>query len=89
VPLGPNQILCSCPITLAQPPATVGHQIAGPYPRRRSFFKTCDRAVANTRTGSTIYVGAPTGTARLLTRLLTGGVPPLNRCPSPAAAALP
>jgi hypothetical protein len=88
-PLEPNQLICSCPITVADPPAAVGYQIAGPYPCRRSFFENCSRKVANTRTGSTIYVGAPTGTARLLTRLLYGSVPPLNRCPSPASATLP
>jgi hypothetical protein len=85
----PDQIICSCPITVAQPPAAVGYQIAGPYPCQRSFFRNCGSNVANTRTGSTVYVGAPTGTARLLTRLLDGSVPPLNRCPSPAAATLP
>jgi len=88
-PLGPNQIICSCPVTMAEPPAPVGYQIAGPYPCRRSFFDNCSGRIANTRTGATIYVGAPTGTARLLTRLLYGSVPPINRCPSPEAATLP
>ena len=88
--LGPNQIICSCPITVANPAtARTGYQIAGPYPCRRSFFRYCDGAVASTRTGATIYVGAPTGTARLLTRLLEGSAPPFNRCDSPASALLP
>lgn len=88
-PLGKNEIICSCPITQAEPPAKVGYQIAGPYPCRRSFFANCSAKVASGETGSRIYVGAPTGTARLLTRLLDGHVPPLNRCPSPETAALP
>jgi hypothetical protein len=88
-PLKPNQIICSCPITVAEPPAADGYQIAGPYPCRKSFFRNCGGEVANTRTGSTVYVGAPTGTPRLLTRLLYGSVPPINTCPSPASATLP
>jgi hypothetical protein len=88
-PLGQDQIICSCPITIAQPPQPVGYQIAGPYPCERSFFNNCSSDTANAQTGSTIYVGAPTGTARLLTRLLDGSVPPLNKCPSPATATLP
>jgi hypothetical protein len=87
--LKPDQIICSCPITLAQPPAAVGYQIAGPYPCRRSFFDNCSSKAANLDTGATIYVGAPTGTARFLTRLLDGSVPPLNTCPLRAAATLP
>ena len=88
-PLKPDQIICSCPITVAQPPAPVGYQIAGPYPCRRSFFDNCSSKVANLDNGAKIYVGAPTGSARLLTRLLDGSVPPLNTCPSRAAATLP
>lgn len=87
--LGEKQIICSCPITVADPPEPIGYQIAGPYPCERSFFKNCSQRTANTDTGSTIYVGAPTGSARLLTRLLDGNVPPINRCPSPAAATRP
>jgi hypothetical protein len=80
-PLTNDEIICACPITLANPrTAHVGYQIAGPYPCQKSFFKNCKRATANTKTGSEIYVGAPTGTARLLARLLNGSVPPLNQC---------
>ena len=65
-PLKPNQIICSCPITVADPStAKIGYQIAGPYPCENSFFKNCDSKVANTDTGATLYVGAPTGGARL------------------------
>ena len=39
---------------------------------------------ANNMTGSTLFVGAPTGTFDLLSSLLTGTVPNENRCfPSP------
>ncbi len=79
-PLKKNEIICSCPITEASPTAMTGYQIAGPYPCRQSFFRNCRKAVANTRTGAQIYVGAPTGSARRLTRELYGYVPPLNEC---------
>ncbi|MGD0073961.1 MAG: hypothetical protein ABSD31_06420 [Candidatus Binataceae bacterium] len=80
-PLTDSEIICSCPITVADPATTrVGYQIAGPYPCQKSFFKNCKSATANTQTGSQIYVGAPTGSARLLTRLLYGSVPKINQC---------
>lgn len=80
-PLTEDQIICSCPITEANPAsAHVGYQIAGPYPCQKSFFRNCKRATANSKTGAQIYVGAPTGTARLLAQRLNGSVPPLNRC---------
>jgi hypothetical protein len=89
-PLKPNQIICSCPITVADPAtATIGYQIVGPYPCRRGFFKNCGSDVANTQTGTTLHMGAPTGTPRLLTRLLDGSVPPINHCASPDSALLP
>jgi len=80
-PLTDGEIICSCPITVADPATDrVGYQIAGPYPCQKSFFKNCKLAKANTKTGSQIYVGAPTGTARLLARLLNGSVPKVNQC---------
>jgi hypothetical protein len=84
-PLAANQIICSCPITVADPDtASFGYQIAGPYPCEADFFKNCQSADTNKRTGTTIPVGAPTGSARILTLLLDGPpVPPINRCPSP------
>jgi hypothetical protein len=85
-PLAHNQIICSCPITVAHPTtARVGFQIAGPYPCQKSFFQYCKSATANTKTGSTIYVGAPAGAARFLARRLNPTAPPLrlNECPSP------
>jgi hypothetical protein len=81
VPLNSGQIICSCPITVANPgTAPVGYQIAGPYPCQRSFFKNCSHAVANKKTGALLYVGAPAGTPRILARILDGSVPPLNQC---------
>ncbi len=80
-PLSVNEIICSCPITVANPmTAHLGYQIAGPYPCQKSFFKNCRHAVANKKNGAQIYVGAPTGTARRLTLKLDGSVPPLNQC---------
>lgn len=81
-PLGQNQIICSCPIA---PPAQarLGYQIPGPYPCQKSFFKNCGSATANTNTGSTIYSGAPIGSAAYLTRQLYGYLPSINQCPSP------
>jgi hypothetical protein len=78
--LAKDEIICSCPITEHSPSSAVGYQIAGPYPCQQSFFENCSSAVANSKTGSTLYVGAPTGTADILTKLLTGTIPPSNKC---------
>lgn len=79
-PLKKNEIICSCPITQASPTAMTGYQIAGPYPCEQSYFRNCKKAFDNSQTGARIYVGAPTGSARFLTRRLYGYVPPLNEC---------
>ena len=81
-PVPKGQIVCSCPITDASSGSAQGYQILGPYPCDKSFFKYCKSDVANSKTGSTIYVGAPTGTAAALTALLTGKAPPFNECGS-------
>jgi hypothetical protein len=79
--VGEGQIVCACPITVAQPGAgTLGYQMIGPYPCQSSFFDYCDSATANTNDGSTIYSGATTGGIRLFTLLLYGSVPAFNRC---------
>jgi hypothetical protein len=82
-PLKEGQVICSCPTVVANPAtAATGYQIAGPYPCQPSFFRNCRGGAASTKTGSTTYVGAPTGSARLLTLLLYGDVPSLNECHS-------
>jgi hypothetical protein len=82
-PLGSADIICACPISQT-PGSPVGFQIAGPYPCDDSYFRYCDSQTANTSTGSTVKVGAPTGTAKFLARKLTGSVPPLNECFAPS-----
>jgi hypothetical protein len=80
-PLTDSEIMCSCPITVANPAsAKIGYQIAGPFPCQKSFFQNCKRATASKKNGSQIYVGATTGIARVLTKELDGSVPPLNQC---------
>jgi len=78
-PLAKDEIICSCPIT-PHVPGPVGYQIAGPYPCQQPFFENCKRKTANKNTGSTLYVGAPTGTGDLVAFLLTGSVPPSYKC---------
>jgi len=73
-PVPKGQIICSCPITQYN---GQGYQILGPYPCDKSFFRYCKGDTANSKTGSTIYVGAPIGTAQALAVL-----PPVNECGS-------
>lgn len=76
-----KEIICSCPITVADPDtAKLGYQIVGPYPCQKDFFKYCKQKTANTDNGSTIYVGAPTGSANFLSKILDGKTRPFNRC---------
>ncbi|MBS2028837.1 MAG: hypothetical protein JST54_13125 [Deltaproteobacteria bacterium] len=80
-PIPKGQIICACPITTASGAAVVvGHEIMGPYPCDKSYLKYCVSDVANTKTGSTIYVGAPPGMVRNLAMTLNGKVPELNEC---------
>jgi hypothetical protein len=78
-PVPKGQIICSCPITKPGEDAQ-GYQILGPYPCDKSFFRYCKAATATSKTGSTIYVGAPIGTAQGLAVQLNGKVPPVNEC---------
>ena len=76
-----DEIICSCPITVAQPGRLKrGYQIIGPYPYEASYFKYCRSQMANTKDGSIIDSGASTGGIQLFTKLLEGSVPPLNEC---------
>ena len=80
-PVPKGQIICSCPITQAKTGDDAqGYQILGPYPCDKSFFRYCKAATATSHTGSTIYVGAPIGTAQALAVLLNGKAPPVNEC---------
>jgi hypothetical protein len=80
-PVPKGHIICSCPITQAKPgTSTQGYQIMGPYPCDKSFFRYCKSATANSKTGSTIYVGAPIGAPAGLAVQLNGKAPPLNEC---------
>ena len=83
-PVPKGQIICSCPITQAKPGEDAqGYQILGPYPCDQSFFQYCKAGIATSKTGSTIYVGAPIGTAQGLAVQLNGKVPPVNECSPP------
>src|ERR1700730_18527829 len=47
-PLQKGELICSCPITVANPDtAKVGYQIIGPYPCETSFFQNCSSETAN------------------------------------------
>ena len=83
-PLGKYEIICSCPTTQSLENPT-GYQISGPFPCQQSYFDNCKATTANNMTGSTLFVGAPTGTFYLLGSILNNGtVPNENRCfPSP------
>ena len=46
----------------------------------------CKGATASRKTGSTIHVGAPAGTAAALAVQLNGKVPPLDQCSPPGGS---
>ena len=76
---GHNGLTCAAYLGMAG----TGYQIMGPYPCDKSWFKYCKSAVANSNTGSTIYVGAPIGAVAGLAAQLNGKAPPpLNECGS-------
>jgi hypothetical protein len=81
--LAEDEIVCSCPIVEQSPLNPVGYQISGPYPCQESFFENCRRKTANSNTGSTLYVGAPTGVPRAAAFILTGKILPTNECRLP------
>jgi hypothetical protein len=79
--LSEAEIVCACPSVTNDPDtAQIGFQIVGPYPCQQKFFDYCESGKANTDNGSTIYVGAPTGSPRFLTKRLYGEVPDFNKC---------
>jgi hypothetical protein len=73
-----NEIVCSCPIETAN--AVQGLEIIGPFPCEQSFFRNCESAVANNKTGTTLYDGTAIGSTVIGTYVLNGRVPPLNTC---------
>ena len=82
LPLAEDQIICSCPIDKADPSHDfIGYQIVGPFPCEERFFENCMSETANAKTGSDIFVGAPTGVGQILTLMLDGRpLPDLNEC---------
>lgn len=81
--LSQNEIVCSCPIAEAQ---EVGFQFIGPAECDRDFFEQfCGVQGGGTNgasvsTGTRLAVGAATGSPLILTKLLTGSIPSVNRC---------
>lgn len=97
-PLQLDEIICSCPISTASTPGSTsprGYQVFGPYFPDAIAGRRCDASACAscsvpdpTANGSTIPVGAPTGSAELLTALLDGlPLPDLNRCACKCATA--
>ena len=89
-PLSADEIICSCPITIHKEKQIFGYQIAGPFPCEQSFFENCSSDTSNNRTGTndntgtTIPVGAPVGSVRILALMLDGPpLPRLNFCQPP------
>ncbi len=88
-PVAENEIVCSCPPVPAPP---VGFQMAGPWhckPGARDVDgRCCDKdfhdrmcnVTSVTQTGTEIMVGAVTGVPALLSKLLDGKAPKINRC---------
>jgi hypothetical protein len=88
-PLLADEIICSCPITIHKEKQIFGYQIPGPFPCEQSIFEQCssdttnDRTGTNANTGTTIPVGAPVGSVRILALMLDGPpLPRLNFCQS-------
>ena len=86
-----DQIICSCPISTDATPGSTdraGYQIFGPYDPGAPEGSRCDAnacaacGVPNpTANGTTVPVGAPTGSGEFLALRLDGPPPPvLNQC---------
>lgn len=76
-----NEIVCACPTVTGDPStAKIGYQIVGPYPCQQEFFNYCKSTTANTNNASTLYVGAPTGSAKQLSKQLSGQDVRFNHC---------
>lgn len=88
-PLQSDEIICACPIALSSTPGSTnpfGYQVFGSYhptapPGQRCDPSGCAACSIAPSTGAIIPVGAPTGSGRLLTALLSGApAPALNQC---------
>jgi len=86
-----DEIMCSCPISTASTPGSsnaLGYQVFGPYHPKAPPGRRCDKSAcaacsvpAPMANGSTIPVGAATGTAKFLTLRLDGlPLPDINEC---------
>lgn len=81
--IGANEIVCSCPVA-ASP--SLGFQFIGPANCDRAFFdQYCGvqgggASGTSVSTGQRLAVGAVTGSPLVLTKLLTGSIPAVNRC---------
>ena len=86
-----NENICSCPVSTDATPGSsdsAGYQIFGPYNPSAAAGSRCDASacaacsVPNpTANGTTIPVGAPTGSGEFLALTLDGPPPPvLNQC---------
>jgi hypothetical protein len=85
-----DEIICSCPISTDTTPGSsdsLGYQVFGPYHPEAPIGSRCDStacaacSVPNpTANGSTLPVGAPTGSAKFLTLKLDGAIPDINEC---------
>ncbi|HVB79757.1 MAG TPA: hypothetical protein VNE82_07365 [Candidatus Binataceae bacterium] len=86
-----DQIICSCPISTGATPGSsdsFGYQVFGPYHPNAPTGSRCDASacaacsVSNpTANGTTLPVGAPTGSGKFLALRLDGPpLPDLNEC---------
>jgi len=88
--VGNDQIICACPIstgTTAGSSDSFGYQIFGEYHPNAPKGSRCDANAAAcsvpdpTANGTTLLVGAPTGSAKFLTLKLDGPpIPDINEC---------
>ena len=76
--LGPDEIVCSCPITKTSTSAApFGYQFIGPFPCQPAAFSACNLKAKN---GDIIPVGSPPGAGRALSRALYGRNFRINEC---------
>ena len=80
-PLTDGEIICSCPITVADPAtARIGYQIAGPYPCQKSFFKNCAAPLPTRKPARRSMSARRPAQRASWSGLLNGSVPAFNEC---------